>query len=36
VWLTPAELADHEPVSATARHVLAAASLADVRRAVGM
>ncbi|QDU18938.1 NUDIX domain-containing protein [Urbifossiella limnaea] len=36
VWLTPAEFTDHEPVSETARHVLAVMSLADVRRAVGM
>ncbi len=35
VWLTPDELASHEPVSPTARHVLNAVPIAAVRAAVG-
>lgn len=36
VWLTPAEFADLEPISPIARHILEVASLAVVRRALGL
>lgn len=36
VWLTPAELESHEPVSPTVRHVLTAVRMAVIRTAVGM
>jgi hypothetical protein len=36
IWLTPAELETHEPVSPTVRHVLGAVPFVETRRAVGL
>jgi hypothetical protein len=35
VWLTPAELESHEPVSPSVRHLLSAIPFAEARRAAG-